>query len=218
MFAPRYFAVRYFASRYWPDAGSTAAFPAAPGYALSALNAAAASERVVRPLLFAELDFASETLRLTTAPYDIGWGGNSWQGIGHFGGVEAVEEGVELQAYRLRLRLNGIPTALISIALGEAYQGRAATLYLGFLNEGHQLIDTPDRLFAGRMDAMTITAGETGSIALDVESRLADWERARIRRYNNADQQQRYPNDEGLEFAEQMAVKEIVWPAASFFG
>lgn len=190
---------------------------ASPGYVLSTLNAAAARARVVRPLLFCALDFASQTMRLTTAPFDIAWGGHSYSGIGHLGGIEAVEEGVELQAYRLRMTLNGIPLALISIALGEAYQGRSATLFLGFLDEGHRLIDSPDTIFRGRMDRMIVTAGETGSIGLDVESRLADWERPRIRRFNDADQQQRYPDDKGLAFAEQMAAREIVWPAASFF-
>ena len=194
-----------------------AAALASPGYALSALNAAAALERVVRPLLFCKLEFAGQTLRMTTAPFDIAWGGDSYSGIGHFGRIEAVEEGVELQAYRLRLILNGIPTSLVAIALGEAYQGRTATLALGFLDAGHKLIDLPDTIFEGRMDVMAITAGETGSIALVVESRLADWERPRVRRFNDADQQQRYPGDRGLAFAEQMAAREIVWPAASFF-
>ena len=217
MFSPRYFALRYFAQRYWPDVGATPAVAASPGYGLSSLNRAAAAERVVRPLLFCALEFASETLRMTTAPFDIAWGGQVYTGTGHLGRIEPLEEGVELQAYRLRLILNGIPLSLISIALGEDYQGRAATLYLGFLDDQHRLVDTPDTIFKGRMDIMTVTAGETGSIALDVESRLADWERPRVRRFNNADQQQRYPDDKGLEFAEQMAAKEIVWPAASFF-
>lgn len=188
-----------------------------PGYDLSAANSQAAGEIVVRPILFATLEFSTETLRMCTAPFAFTWGGNSYTGLGHLGEVQAIEEGVELQTYRLRLILNGVPLALLSIALGSEYQGRTATIYLGFLNSDHGLVGDPDTVFRGRMDIMTITAGETGSIALDVESRLADWERPRVRRFNNADQQQRYPADKGLEFAEQMASKQLVWPAASFF-
>ena len=190
----------------------------APGRGLAAANAAAAGEQVVRPLLFALLAFESEALAVTNAPFDLTWGGTTYRGVGQLGGVEAVEEGIELQAYRVALRLNGVPAALAAIALGEHYQGRAATLSMGFLDEGHALVDTPFTLFRGRMDGMTITLGETASIVLTVESRLADWERPRVRRYNNADQQQRYPGDRFFEFAEQTAERNVIWPAASFFG
>ena len=189
----------------------------APGRGLSAPNAAAAGERVARPVAFARLAFDSETLALTNAPFDVTWGGTTYVGVGHFGGIEAVEEGVELQAYRVRLTLNGIPTALVSVALGQHYQGRQANLSLGFLDDGHRLLDDPFTLFRGRMDTMTIALGETASIVLTVESRLADWERPRVRRYNNADQQQRHPGDRFFEFAEQTAERNIVWPAGSFF-
>lgn len=188
-----------------------------PGRGLSSGNAGAASARVVRPLLFALLEFDSAPLAVTNAPFDVSWGGETYLGVGQLGGVEAVEEGVELQAWRVGLRLNGVPAALAAIALGEHYQGRAATVSLGFLDAGHALVDTPFTLFRGRMDGMTVTIGETASIVLTVESRLADWERPRIRRYNNADQQQRFPGDRFFEFAERTAERHIVWPAARFF-
>lgn len=189
----------------------------AVGRGLVAANAAAAAAPVVRPLLFALLAFDSAPLAVTNAPFDIAWGGDSYRGVGQFGGVEAVEEGVELQAYRIALRLNGVPVALTAIALNEHYQGRTATLSLGFLDAGHALVDTPFTLFRGRMDSMTVSIGETASILLTVESRLADWERPRVRRYNNADQQQRFPGDRFFEFAEQTAERNVIWPASSFF-
>ena len=188
-----------------------------PGRGLDAANVAAAEAAVARPLLFALLDFDSAPLAVTNAPFDITWGGTSYRGVGQFGGVEAVDEGVELQAYRVGLRLNGVPASLAAIALGEHYQGRTATLSFGFLDEGHGLVATPFTLFRGRMDGMTISIGETASILLTVESRLADWERPRTRRYNDADQQQRYPGDRFCEFAERTAERNIIWPSSSFF-
>ena len=188
-----------------------------PGYDIPAAAAAAAIGRVVRPVLLAELDFASGDILVTDAPFDILLGGKTYRGVGHFGGISAVEESVELQAYSLTLRLNGIPVALLAIALGEHYQGRSAVVSLALLDEAHRPVDAPLVLFRGRMDVMRITAGETASIDLVCESRLADWERARVRRFNNADQQQRFPDDKGLEFVPQMVEKELVWPARSFF-
>ena len=107
--------------------------------------------------------------------------------------------------------------SLVALALGEDYQGRAALISLAFLEAGHRPLDAPVVLFRGRMDVMRITAGETAAIDLVCESRLADWERARVRRFNNADQRQRFPDDRGLEFVPQMVEKELVWPARSFF-
>ncbi len=188
-----------------------------PGTEISAANAAAAGARVVRPVLLAELDFASGPVTVTNAPFDIAIDGKTYQGVGQFGGISPVEEGTELQTYNLTLQLNGIPAALIAIALGEDYQGRAAVVSMAFLDEGHRPLDAPLVLFRGRMDVMRIQAGETASIELTCESRLADWERPRVRRYNNADQQQRFSDDKGFEFVPQMVEKEIVWPDEAFF-
>ena len=58
---------------------------------------------------------------------------------------------------------------------------------------------------------MNIDAGETATVSLSVESRLSDWERPRIRRYNNADQQIAYISDKGFEFVPQMVEKELIW-------
>ena len=58
---------------------------------------------------------------------------------------------------------------------------------------------------------MNIEAGETATISISVESRLVDWERPRVHRYTNADQQIAYPGDKGLEFVAQMVEKELVW-------
>jgi len=41
--------------------------------------------------------------------------------------------------------------------------------------------------------------------------RLVDWERPRIRRYNNADQQVAFTGDKGFEFVPQMVEKELIW-------
>ena len=188
-----------------------------PGYEVSAPNAAAAADRVVRPVLLADLDFASSPLRATDAPFDITVGGTPYLGVGQLGGIGAVLESTNIQTYNITLFLNGISSAIVAIALGENYQGRSAVISLVFLNESHRPVDDAMVLFRGRMDVMRITTGETASIELDCESRLADWDRPRIRRFNNADQQQRFPNDRGFEFVPQMVEKEIVWPQASFF-
>lgn len=176
----------------------------------AAADAAFAAENV--PLLvLAQLDFDSGTTRVTNNAFDVQWNGYTWLGAGNLGSAEAVQEGADLQAYGLVLRLSGIPEGQLAIALDEQYQGRGATIWAAPLDANHRIIDEPVIVFKGRMDTMPISMGATGSIELNLESRLVDWERPRVRRYNDADQQQEYPGDFGLQFVEQMVEKELVW-------
>ncbi len=177
-------------------------------------NALAAEN--VTPVLFAEMDFASGFLRVHSAVGSYTVEGNTYTGVGTLGQVETVEESGELQAYGLRLGLSGVPNTLIGTALTEDYQGRALRVLIGVLDASHALVASPVVVFAGRMDNMQITLGpEAASISLNAENRLIDWDRPRVRRYNNADQQAEYPGDRGFEFTEQMVNKTLFWGRVS---
>lgn len=83
--------------------------------------------------------------------------------------------------------------------------------YARIIRDPFMVLADPRPIFEGRMDNMEIVVGKTAEIVLHVESRLADLERPRIRRYNDADQRVLYPDDRGLEFVEQMVEKSIPW-------
>ena len=50
-----------------------------------------------------------------------------------------------------------------------------------------------------------------GHIELDIENRLVDWERPKISRFTNEEQQNLYSGDKGLEFVDSVAEKELFW-------
>lgn len=178
---------------------------------VAALTAANAT-----PILAAELDFASGFLRVHTGTGTLTIAGNAYTGIGTLGQVDTVEESTELQAYGLKLSLSGIPNTLIGTALTEHYQGRACRVYVGALDAQHVLIADPVLVFAGRMDNMQIVLGtESATITLNAENRLVDWDRVRIRRYNDADQQAEYPGDLGFAFTPQMVNETFFWGRVS---
>ena len=182
---------------------------------LTAAAQTASASEVVRPFFAVELDFASGFVRANSTPmtlrFDPGGGALDFLGLGRLAEISPVEEGVELQAYGMTLKLSGVSAEHIAIALGEHYQGRAARVWLGFLDSQHAIVADPVLLFQGRMDDMPMVMGDSGEIVVRVESRLADWERPRVSRYTDADQQQRYPGDLGCRFAPQMVEKELVW-------
>jgi hypothetical protein len=164
------------------------------------------------PLLaLVQLDFVSGTVRLCNAGYDFDWDGETWTGLGSLGKIGAIQESQELQMYGVTLELSGLPPEIVALAMGEEYQGRSAIIWLAPLDEGLQIIANPVIVFQGRMDTMQISMGQSSVIRLAVESRLVDWERPRIRRFNHEDQAAVYPDDKGFEYTAQMVEKELVW-------
>lgn len=176
----------------------------------SAVEAALSSDNVPA-LVFVELDFSSGFVRVTNAAYNFSWDSKTWTGLGNLGDIEPAKESSELGAYGVSMKLSGIPSSMVSTALGEHYQGRGCKIWFAPLDSNYQVLADPVMIFHGRMDTMSINLGKTATIVLTAESRLADWDRPRVRRYNHADQIKFYPTDKGLEFIEQMVEKELVW-------
>lgn len=172
-------------------------------------NALAAGH--VPMVVFVELDFPSQFLRLNNSAVSIAWNGYDWLGVGRLGSIDPVNEGADLQSRGLALRMSGIDPASISLALGTQYQGRGCKLWLAPLTAEHAVVADPVLIFWGRLDTMDIDIGSTATITINAESRLADWDRPRVRRYNHEDQQIDYPGDKGFEFVPQMVAKELRW-------
>lgn len=163
-------------------------------------------------LMFVEMDFPSGMLRCCNAGYSTVWAGQTWLGAGYVASMDAVQETSELQANGLAFTLSGVPQEHIALALGQHYQGRSCKVWLAPLDAStYQPLADPMLVFSGRMDTMNIQVGETATVQVTAESRLADWDRPRVRRYNHADQTARYPDDRGLEFVEAVAEMELVW-------
>ena len=165
-------------------------------------------------LILVKLEFTSGTVYVCNAGYNFLWDNQVWMGVGNMGSVSAVGEGEELKMYGCTLSLTGLDPDLIAISLSSGYQGKPATIWMAPLNSNYQILVDPVIIFRGRMDTMPVELAETATIQLTVESRLTDWEKPRMRRYNTYDQQLEYPDDKGFEFVTQMAEKEIVWGRA----
>jgi hypothetical protein len=179
--------------------------------------AAAAVAETVSRVLLVTLEFDSATSYITTASRNIVWDGATYVGVGQFGSVSAIEESGELASYSLSMELTGIPRDVIAVALTEPYQNRMAQVYECLFDEDEQVIDSPVLMFRGRMDVMAVDLGETASITLSCTNRLADWERPKMTRYSDEDQQRLHPGDYGCQYAVQMETKEINWPNREWF-
>lgn len=168
---------------------------------------------------FVELAFDSGTHRYTTAAHDISWNGYSWVGVGNIASIEPVKDTEALEATGLKLALSGIPTSLVSLALSEHVQGKTAKMWVAGIDSTGAVVADPVLEFQGRVDTLFISdTAESATIGINVESRLADFQRPNARRFTDADQQKAYPGDRFFSHVAAMNEKELIWPARSFFG
>jgi hypothetical protein len=181
--------------------------------ALSGAVAGAAVAPAVRLALFVELAFDAGAVRLWSGVGPVAWDGKTWTGAGTLGAVSAIEETGELRAPGVTFTLSGVASAVVALALGEAYQGRPAVVWLAMLDEAGAIVADPVKVFAGRMDRMELARERTSAVVrLSAENRLVDFERPAAALYYLPDDQKRlYPGDRGLDYVPSLQDKVIYW-------
>ncbi len=186
----------------------------------------------VMPVYFVELAFANETLYLfngqgnmtptgpaysplSTFPY-----GETFTGLGWFGKVATIPQTTEIQAQSVALSLSGIPSEMVSDAIGQVRITGVATIWLGFFNTATDaLIADPVQMFSGSLDVPTVEdSGETCSITLTAENTLLSLNLAPNRQFEDADQQIYFPGDLGLSFVDALNNMSLFWPSPANYG
>ena len=166
----------------------------------------------VQPFLLFEGLFDSGYLRLWSGQGDIVWDGKTWVGsTGLLFSVSGIQDSADIQANGVSVTINGIPSNLISLALGECKQGASGKVYIGFL-EDFVVVSTPVLLFEGKLDVPAIQEdGESSTITISYESRLIQLQRPKETRYTNEEQQRLFAGDLGCEFVPAMKEITLTW-------
>jgi len=163
------------------------------------------------PILLASLSFATP-VHIWTGYGTITVGSTAYLGIGTLGSISPVEETTDLAARGISMQLSGVPTAMLSVALTENYQGRECSVLFGALEASGALVSSPVTIFSGRMDVMSINDdGQNATIGMSAENKLVDFRRPREVRYTDQEQKNLFPSDKGLEFVTAIQEKQIYW-------
>jgi hypothetical protein len=179
----------------------------------SAFQAAIAS-KTVRMLLLFEAFFDSGPVLLWTGYGTITIASRTYTGAGTFISLSEFKETDGVESQGLAIRLSGIPSSAISLALSEPYQGRIVRIQFGMMTETLGIIADPVLLFTGRADTMNITdAGDTCTIELNAENHFVDLLRGRGRKYTHQDQQIDHPGDKFFDKVEGLQDKVFQWGA-----
>lgn len=177
---------------------------------VSSTNEAEAEKPHIYAVLLVDLDFASGHLRTHTGLGTLSFGGNDYLGIGNLGAIDVISEDLDGVARPCRMALSGVDTTLISAAMTEVYQGRPGQIYLGFLqSDSAAFLDTPELVYEGKMDTLSIEVGETSVIRLVMESRLR--REPRTARYTDEDQRLAVPGDKIFDWVPKILGYKSVW-------
>jgi hypothetical protein len=174
-------------------------------------TAIAARGAVVCPVLLLELDYPEGVVRVSSMDETREFAGHVYTAVGALGKVSSVQEGAEARSYGVTASLSGVPGNFAAYLQTQDVQGRRATVRIALLDSANELIGQPIVAYEGRMDTQDVTSGSTTEVAVAIESLLIDWERARVRRYTDADQQAAFPGDRGLEFVPSLQNLTLKW-------
>lgn len=157
-------------------------------------NETEAAKKNLTMVVLAKLEFSSGTLYVHDGIGSLSFGGDTYVGVGSFGGIESSDEQIELVAKPITLSLSGVDSSIVSSAMTEDYQNKPVTIYLGFLNDSNAFVATPEIVWEGRMNQMQVSISKgTGSIKLSCEYRLR--REPIIARFSDQDQKLAFPGD-----------------------
>jgi len=157
---------------------------------------------VVRPIIMVRIETAGAEIFVWSGMGDLVYGGNTYSGVGNFGGLSTVQEGSDIRASGITLQLSGVPSALIATALSDIRQSKKSIVYFGLLDisTGALIVD-PYIIFSGLTDVPQIDETSVDAvISISVENRLIDLEQTKERRWTPEDQYLEDSTDLGFDF------------------
>ena len=161
----------------------------------------------VQPFYAVELLFDSGPVRLWTGYGNRSVAGNSYIAAGTLLNIQGLGEVADLSAKSITISLSGVAASLVSLALQEPYQRRKVRVYLGAVDVAEVV-----EVFSGQLNTMSIEdSGDTSTIAVVVDSKLVELERASNRRYTRESQRSRYSDDTFFNYVARLQDREIVW-------
>lgn len=167
----------------------------------------------IRFLVTFELD--SGTLRYTTEPNGATFEGDDYTFLGAIGSLADIEETDQLDPSDYQIGIGGADPVLLAKFLGEPVINRKCSV-ISVVFIGGELIGEMNRI-EGFMQPASISQGESSLITIPVKDDLADWDRNIKQLYTDEEQRRINPNDNCLEHVSELAGREIIWPAASFY-
>jgi hypothetical protein len=166
----------------------------------------------IRPGFLAVLTFRTATEYVWSGLGNLVYAGNTYKGVGSLGRIGSISEATEVRAIGTTVTLSAIDPTLLSECLNDIQLGAPAKIYFALFDAALNIIGAPYPLFVGTVDQPVIQIGiDQMAITLKLENKLANLQRANMRRYTAADQRIRHPNDTAFNWVEILNDLALKW-------
>lgn len=166
----------------------------------------------IRPGFLALLTFRTAVEYVWSGVGNLIYAGNTYRGVGSLGRIGSVSESTEVRAIGTTVTLSAIDPALLSECLNDIQLGAPAQIYFALFDAALNILGTPYPLFIGTVDQPVIQIGVNEmAISLKLENKLANLQRASMRRYTAADQRHYYPGDDAFNWVELLSDLALKW-------
>lgn len=178
---------------------------------LTSIISSAIDGKKLRPIYLIDIEIPSGAVYISSTTTNISANGNTYIGCGDLSSIGNINDSGELQSANLDIVLSGIPVEQMKSLKTSDIQGSEVNIYFGVLDSNLMIDGNPSLLWTGIADTLTINYGKELSATVRCESEFIDWNRPRLRRYSDADQQAIYPGDKGFEFTPLMEDLDLEW-------
>lgn len=159
-----------------------------------------------------DITFSSGPAYVWSGLGSLTFDGDTYQGVGSLGQIGQITETNEVRANGTTVQLSGIDSTLREDCLSDIQIGAPVTLYLATLDPIAKSITATYTIFAGTVDKpVHRTSPDSLTIALSLENKLYNMQRANCRRYTSADQRIYYSDDISMSWIEMLNNASFVW-------
>lgn len=148
----------------------------------------------------------------------ISYGGNTYIGVGHLGGISELRESEVLGPSQITLSLDAQTSQHITEALDAGNLYDPVTIYFGYRNDDGTLAADPWVAWSGWYEYATISLDAESRVEMVCQHDLAVLNEKNGGRYADEDQQDRYTGDVGFEFATAAVGVKLLWGGGAVGG
>lgn len=181
---------------------------------------AAMSQNNYKPVVLVEINTPSLDIRLTSNTQDVVYDSNTYT-AGALGGISTISETADINDAQVSIVFSGIDAAVKAAVADSDFINSPVTVRVQFFNEDWVTSGNGLIYFVGSAASQNIASGQSSEITVSCKSKIASLSRPRSERYS--DQEQRAyaaslgTTDLGMQYASELASKDIIWPNAAWF-
>lgn len=179
---------------------------------LDSFQVAGISAKVVPALFFARLDFPTSPIYVHNGIGPITFAGNTYIGIYDYAILDTIEETMENRPADIRIGIQRVPSSVVDPVINQKYHGKPVYIYYSAADAAGQPVSTPFEIFRGEMDVITLSVTPEGlQYILRCNNVMSNWNKTKIRRITDSEQQRRYPGDTAYRHLPENEDKRVLW-------